>query len=223
MESTATDIIAQFKQMPIGWITDAFSRLGLVGWSEGVQPLSQTARRFAGRAVTVQYLPKRGGSRKMPSHYEIIRNVAEPGDVLVIAAAGTSCWLLGENQAHAALYRGLAGICVDGCIRDMDEIAALPLPVFARGAGIRPYSAELELVSVNVPVSFAGMQIRSGDIVVGDGDGLLAVPAEQAGAVLLQALDIAGLEQELEEAIKRQAPLEEIERLGKRKKISKAE
>jgi 4-hydroxy-4-methyl-2-oxoglutarate aldolase len=149
--------------------------------------------------------------------------VAEPGDVLVIAAAGTPCWLLGENQAHAALYRGLAGMCVDGCVRDTDEIAALPLPVFARGAGIRPYSTELELVSVNVPVAFAGMQVRPGDIVVGDGDGLLAIPAAQAGAVLQQILDIAGLEQEMEEAIKRQAPLEEIERLGKRKKIRKAE
>jgi regulator of RNase E activity RraA len=68
MESVAADIIAQFKQVPTGWITDAFSRLGLIGWSAGVQPLSQTACCFAGRAVTVQYLPKRGGGSKMPSH-----------------------------------------------------------------------------------------------------------------------------------------------------------
>ena len=127
------------------------------------------------------------------------------------------------RKPSVRLYRGLAGICVDGCVRDTDEIAALPLPVFARSAGIRPYSTELELVAVNVPVAFAGMQVRPGDIVVGDGAGLLAIPAEQAGAVLLQILDIAGLEQEMEAAIKRQAPIEEIERLGKRKKISKAE
>ena len=73
---------------------------------------------------------------------------------------------MGENQAHVAMYRGLAGVCVDGCVRDADEVAALDIPVFSRGAGVRPYSTHLELTGVNVPVAFAGVQVRPGDIVV---------------------------------------------------------
>lgn len=215
------EVIRQFKDLPTGWVTDALGRLDLTGWSEGVYPLSRSFRRLAGRAVTVQYLPKRGTGPKVPNHYEVMRNIARPGEVLMIAAAGTPCWLLGENQAHVAMYRGLAGICVDGCVRDADEVAELPLPVFARGGGTRPYSTHLDLTGVNVPVAFAGAQIRPGDIVVADCDGLVVVPGEHAQNVLLQALDIAVIEKEMEEAIKRGASLDEIARLSGRKKIVK--
>lgn len=221
METTLEDIIQQFKGLPTGWITDAFDRLGLIGWSQGVYPTSRTARRVAGRAVTVQYLPRRGGGPKLPSHYDIISNIAQPGDVLVIAAGGTPCWLMGENQAHYAMYRSLDGVIVDGCIRDADEIAELTIPVFARGAGTRPFSTHLEMVAVNVPVEFAGVQIRPGDIVVGDGDGLVAVPGDRAKEVLRQTLEIAVIEKEMEVAIKSKLPLEEIKLIAGKKKVKK--
>ena len=215
------EVVRQFKDLATGWVTDALGRLRLAGCSEGVFPLSRTARRFAGRAVTVQYLPKRGSGPKMPTHYEVMRNVAQPGEVLVIAAGGTPCWLLGENQAHVGMYRGLAGICVDGCVRDADEVAELPLPVFARGAGSRPYSTHLEVAGINVPVGFAGAQIRPGDIVVGDCDGLVVVPGDHAEEVLFQTLDIAVIEKEAEDAIKRQDSLEEMARISRKKKVVK--
>lgn len=215
------EIVRQFKDLPTGWVTDALGRLKITGWSEGIYPLSRSARRLAGRAVTVQYLPKRGTGPKVPNHYEIMRNIAQPGEVLVIAAMGTPCWLLGENQAHVAMYRGLAGICVDGCVRDADEVAELPLPVFARGGGSRPYSTHLDLTGVNVPVAFAGTQIRPGDIVVADCDGMVVVPGDHAENVLLQTLEIAGIEKEMEETIKRGGSLEEIARLSGRKKVAK--
>ncbi len=216
-----TEIVRQFNNLSTGWVNDALGRLKLAGGSEGVYPVSRSARRFAARAVTVQYLPKRGSGPKMPNHYEIMRNVAQPGEVLVFAAGGTPCYVLGENQAHVAMYRGLAGICVDGCVRDADEVAELAIPVFARGAGIRSYTTHLELAGVNVPVAFAGTQIRPGDIVVADGDGLAVVPGELAEEVLLQTLDIAGIEKEMEEGIERKCSLDEISSLTKRKKIVK--
>lgn len=214
------EAIKEFKEMPSGFVTDAMTRLGLAGWSEGVFPLSRTARRIVGRAVTMKYGPKRGTGGKLPSQYQVIRE-ANPGDVLVIAAEGSPCWLLGENVCHTALYRGLAGIVVDGCVRDADEIAEMPMPVFCRGAGIRPFSTHLELIDVDVPVEFAGTQIRPGDIVVGDGDGLVIVPPERAEEVLFQAKDIAELEKEQEEAIRRQVPLEELSQILARKKVPK--
>ena len=215
------DVIGQLRELPTGWITDALERLGLAGWSHGVYPVSQTERRVAGRAVTIQYLPKRGTGPKLPSHYDVIANVALPGDVLVIAAGGTPCWLMGENQAHWAMYHGLAGILVDGHVRDADEIAELPLPVFARGAGVRPYSTHLELAAINVPVEFAGVQIRPGDVVVGDGDGVVVVPSDRVEEVLFQAQDIAVIEKEMEEAIKRGVTVTELASVSKQKKIRK--
>ena len=212
--------IKEFAEVPSGFVTDAMVRLGLSGWSEGVLPLSPRARRFAGRAVTMKYGPKRGGGAKRPNQYEVIRE-AKPGDVLVVAAEGSPCWLLGENVCHTALYQGLAAVVVDGCVRDADEIAELPMPVFARGAGIRPFSTHLELIAVDEPVEFAGAQIRPGDIVVGDGDGIVVVPAERAEEVLFQVRDVAEIEKEQEEAIKRQAPLSELNPILAKKKVPK--
>jgi len=214
------EAMKEFKKVPSGYITDAMGRLGIAGWSEGVRPQSPTARHLSGRAVTLMFGPKRGDSRKLPNVYEVIRS-AKPGDVLVVAAEGTPCWLLGENICHAAMYHGLAGIVVDGCVRDADEIAELEMPVFARGAGIRPFATHLELVDVNMPVEFAGTQIRPGDIVVGDGDGLVVVPTERADEVLLQAKDIAKIEKEQEEAIRRQVPTHELNAVLAKKKVLK--
>jgi regulator of RNase E activity RraA len=215
-------MIEQFRQMPTGWITDALGRLKLSGMSEGIYPISRApqARRLAGRAVTVQYLPKRGTGPKVPNHYATMREIAKPGEVLVIAALGTPCWLLGENQAHVGMYRGLAGICVDGCVRDADEIAELPFPVFARGGGIRPYMSHLDLAGVNVNVNFAGAQVRPNDVVVADADGLIVVPGDMAEEVLENALEIAGIEKEMEETIKRKGTLKEIADLSARKKVA---
>lgn len=214
------ETISEFKQLPTGFVTDSMTRLGLGGWTEGVTPLSKTNRGFTGRAVTMKYGPKRGDGGKLPSQYQVIRE-AKPGDVLVVAAEGTPCWLLGENVCHTALYQGLAAVIVDGCVRDYDELAEMDLPVFSKGAGVRPFSTHLELIDVNVPVEFAGAQIRPGDILVGDGDGIVVVPPERADDVLFQAKDIAALEKEQEEAIRNQVPLEELNVILAKKKVLK--
>jgi regulator of RNase E activity RraA len=99
---------------------------------------------------------------------------------------------------------------VDGCVRDVDEIVDLPLPVFARGDGICPFWTHLEMVAVIVPVEFAGIQIQPGDIKVSEGDGLVGLPGNHANDVLFQTVVIAVVEQEMEEVIKCQVPVEEI-------------
>ena len=214
------EAVKEFAHLPSGYVTDAMTRLGLSGWADGVVPIGKGARRFAGRAVTMKYAPKRGIAAQMPNQYEVIRD-CKPGDVLVLAAEGTPCWLLGENVCHTALYQGLAAVVVDGAARDFDELAEMSMPVFAKGAGIRPFMPYLELVGVNVPVEFAGTQIRPGDIVVGDGDGIVVVAAEKADDVLFQVMDIAEIEAEQEEAIKRQVPLAELGPILAKKKAVK--
>jgi 4-hydroxy-4-methyl-2-oxoglutarate aldolase len=214
------EAINEFGKAPSGYVTDAMTRLGIAGWSQGVVPISPRARRISGRAVTMKYGPNRGTGAKLPNQYEVI-NSCKQGDVLVVAAEGSPCWLLGENVCHTGMYHGLAGIVVDGCVRDFDEIAEMEMPVFARGAGIRPFMTHLELIDVNVPVEFAGTQIRPGDIVVGDGDGLVIVPQERAEGVLFQLRDIAEIEKEQEDAIRLRVPIDVLNPILAKKKVLK--
>jgi len=217
---TLKETIEDFRKLPSAFVTDAMRRIGLSGWSEGVYPISRQTRRIAGHAVTIRYGSKRKDVEKPTSIYQVIRE-AKPGDVLVFAGRGTSCWLIGENFCHDALYQGLAGFIVDGCVRDADEISEIPLPVFCRGAAIKPWRSHLSIIGINVLVEFAGVQIRQGDIIAGDGDGLAVIPPERAEEVLVQAREIAVLEKEKEEAIKRRAPLEELLQMSAAKRTVK--
>ena len=137
----------------------------------------------------------------------------------MVAAGNTPCWILGANLASAAMIEGVAAIVVDGCVRDLDEIAEMKMPVFCRGGGTRPFSTHLELSDVNVPVEFAGAQIRPDDIVVGDADGLVIVPGDRAEDVLFQAGDIGDFEKESREAIERKAPLSDLGAIIARKHL----
>lgn len=214
---TNEELIEGFEKLPTGFVTDGLRRLGLSGWTDGVRPLSPTRRKVVGPAVTAKYGPARGVGPKMPTLYGVIRDSA-PGSVVVVAAGGTPAWLLGELICTEAMYSGMAGVVVDGCVRDADELAELEMPVFALGSSVRPYTPQLEVVSVGEPVDFAGATIRPGDILVGDGDGIVVVPRERAEDVLFQAQDIAAIEEEQAKAVRARAPLEVLQKLTASKK-----
>jgi hypothetical protein len=117
------------------------------------------------------------------------------------------------------MMEGVAAIVVDGCVRDVDEIAEMSMPVFCRGGSTRPYSIHLELSDFNVPVEFAGAQIRPDDIVVGDSDGLVIVPGDRAEDILFQAGDIEDYERETRAAIERRASLSDLGAIIARKHL----
>jgi regulator of RNase E activity RraA len=111
---------------------------------------------------------------------ELIR----PGDVLVVDGGGdVSRALVGEIMKAIAQRRGCAGFVIDGAIRDADALARDSFPCFARAAiHAGPYKAGPG--EINVPVSIGGMVVHPGDIVVGDGDGVVAFPAAIAETLL---------------------------------------
>lgn len=113
--------------------------------------------------------------------------VAAPGDVLVvhIKAAGTDEFgYFGEIMAEAAKARGLGGIVIDGCVRDAGALRAVGFPVFAGGLSIRGTTKEPHPSPLVDQVDFGGCPVRRGDLVVGDEDGLVCVPAEEIDEVL---------------------------------------
>ncbi|MFO1286087.1 MAG: RraA family protein [Rubrivivax sp.] len=151
--------------------------------SVGVLPYHRAGKAtMAGTAVTVRC---RGGDNLV-----VLRafDLCRPGDVLVVDAGGdlTNAVLGGIMSAGAAML-GLAGVVVDGAIRDAAEIRERTFPVYARGVNHRgPYKNGPG--EINVPVNIGGMVVEPGDIIVGDADGLLAFPAADAAVLIEKAL-----------------------------------
>jgi len=168
------------RQIALPLLSDNIHRgTGSVGLLPYHRPSKWT---MAGTAITVR---TRGGD-----NLTTLRafDYCRPGDVLVIDAAGdlTNAVVGGIITAGAAML-GLAGVVVDGAIRDVAEIRERDFPVYARGVNHRgPYKNGPG--EINVPVCIGGMVVQPGDIIVGDQDGLLAFPASEAAAIIDKAL-----------------------------------
>lgn len=165
-----------FEAFPVANVSDSMSRMTAAG--SRLRPFHETRKRMAGPALTVKSRP---GDNLM-LHKAL--DMAEEGDVIVADAGGDlTNALIGEIMVHMAQARKVAGIVVEGAIRDADEIRTRGLPVFAAGVTHRgPYKDGPG--EINVPIAIDGMVIRPGDLVLGDGDGVLCVPAEETREVL---------------------------------------
>jgi regulator of RNase E activity RraA len=121
-------------------------------------------------------------------------DTARPGDVIVVDAGGFADQaIIGELMMSRAKQRGIAGIVIWGAIRDSAEIGAGSYPVYACGVTHRgPYKDGPG--EINVPIAIGGMPVNPGDIIVGDADGLVAVPQELAEQVLASAKAIVAKE-----------------------------
>ena len=149
----------------------ATARAGLM--SPQMRPLNR-GMRIAGPAVTAHCAP--GDNLMM--HRALY--LAEPGDVLVVVVTGENSgaqW--GDVAARYALQKGLAGVIVQGPIRDTDTLTELRFPVWSTAISpIRPVKEGHGMV--NVPVSCGGVIVNPGDLIVADGDGVVCVPREDA-------------------------------------------
>jgi 4-hydroxy-4-methyl-2-oxoglutarate aldolase len=116
---------------------------------------------------------------------------ARPGDVLVLTSTEPAAVaLVGELLATQAQVRGVAGILVDGAVRDLDELAVIGLPIWARF--VRAQGATKgEVGELDVPVTIGGAAIKPGDLVVMDCDGVMALPSAQLDEVLPLAVERA--------------------------------
>jgi 4-hydroxy-4-methyl-2-oxoglutarate aldolase len=109
-----------------------------------------------------------------------------PGDVLVISVGGayeSGYW--GEILGWAASARGLGGVVLDGCVRDSGRLSAIGVPVFARGLCIRATTKQSDGPGrINGVLAFGSAEVRPRDLIVGDEDGLVVLPAERIDEVL---------------------------------------
>ena len=138
-------------------------------------------RQMVGTAVTVK--TRMGDNLAIHRAFDFCR----AGDVLVVDGGGDLAQaLMGELMCRYAESQGLAGVVIDGAIRDVAALRAREFPVYARGVTHRgPFKTGPG--EINVPVCVGGMIVQPGDIMVGDEDGLLALPPAEAPAVIAAA------------------------------------
>ena len=152
-------------------------------------PNERIALRPARPRDAARMLVVRGGERFVDAGVSNLPDLLEPGDVLVVSVAGSGAYgYWGDLLTVSAQARGLAGLVIDGCVRDRDEIAKTGFPVFSAGLTIRGTSKQ-GLGLVNHPIACGGQLVWPGDLVLGDADGLVAVAREAAGEVLQRARD----------------------------------
>lgn len=185
--------LTKFLELGPAALYDAMEKQGAVDPS--IKPIHYDMR-LAGPAFTVDCIPL----DNLTVHYALAQ--ATPGDVLVIAAGGlTETAVLGDIMALLAKTRGLAGVIVDGAVRDSAEIAAMGLPVFAKATTIRSPTRSKK-GALQVPVMFGGISISPGDVVIGGRDGIVVIPKEAAAEAYQTALARAAKEAGIMEQIR---------------------
>jgi regulator of RNase E activity RraA len=159
--------VDRFRSLPVANVSDVMARM--VAGGSRLRPL-HAGGILAGPAVTVKTRP---GDNLM-IHKAL--DIAEPGDVVVVDAGGDlTNALIGELMLAHAEKRGLAGIVINGAVRDYGAIRVGSYPVFAAGVTHRgPYKDGPG--EVNVTIAIDGMVIEPGDLILGDDDGLVSVP-----------------------------------------------
>jgi regulator of RNase E activity RraA len=173
----SADIVASLRDIPVALLSDNMQRNR---GSVGLQPYHRPAP-LAGTAVTV--LTRGGDNLAILRAFEFCR----PGDVMVVdAGADVTNAVIGGILSFYGASIGLAGMVIDGAIRDVAEIRERAFPVYARGVNHRgPYKDGPG--AINVPVTVGGMVVQPGDLVVGDQDGLVAFAPDMAASLIEKA------------------------------------
>jgi len=175
IERPSKEIIEQYRGFVAANISDSMGRLFTMDYR--INPVYRPMRKLCGTAITVQARP--GDNLLSLKAIE----VAQPGDVIVIATQGdTALSVWGGFMSMMAARRGIAGVVTDGVIRDVEQSREADLPIYA--VGVTPAAPTKEGTGqINTSISCGGVVVEPGDIVVGDEDGVVVVPRHEAKAV----------------------------------------
>jgi 4-hydroxy-4-methyl-2-oxoglutarate aldolase len=198
-------IIEGFKDFDTTSVSDALDRLGITGGLLDIKPVVKGVS-FCGPAFTVHYVPCGVIKGTVGDFLDDV----EPGQVVVIDNAGrTYCTVWGDLMTINSSLRGIAGTVIDGVCRDVPGIRKLQYPVYSKGYYMVTGKDRVECDAVNIPVAISGVQVKPGDIVIGDDTGVLVIPAERAEEVYVVAQEIAAKEAMIEQEVKNGVPLRE--------------
>jgi 4-hydroxy-4-methyl-2-oxoglutarate aldolase len=180
IDRVSAAVVAAARALPTATLHEAGGKIGAL--PAAIKPIA-AAFRCCGPALTV-HSP---GGDNLWLHRAL--DIAQPGDVLVVHVSGAhdhGYW--GEIMTTMAKARGLAGLVIDGCVRDGVLLEQIGFPVFARGLCIRGTGKDYGAIGwLNAPVLMGNVTVSAGDLVVGDADGVVVVPRLRAADVLAKS------------------------------------
>jgi 4-hydroxy-4-methyl-2-oxoglutarate aldolase len=209
-ERPRPEIVERFRTVPTSFIVDAMGGTGALDWR--IKAL--VGNSLVGVALTCDCGPL--------DNLAFIAALADcrPGDVFVVATAGhVGAAVTGDLLIGVAKNRGAAGFVTDGLVRDLDDLESIGLPVFAMG--VTPNSPQRRGPgSVGLPVVCGGVLVASGDVVVGDRDGVVVIPHARLSATVANLEHVKAMEAATLERVRgglKELPVEvpALKRIGK--------
>jgi 4-hydroxy-4-methyl-2-oxoglutarate aldolase len=180
IERVGAETVEAARALPAATLHEAGGKIGAL--PAAIRPMAPSFR-CCGPALTV-HSP---GGDNLWLHRALA--LARPGDVLVVHASGAhdhGYW--GEIMSTMASARGLGGLVIDACVRDGALLEGIGFPVFARGLCIRGTGKDFGAIGwINAPVRIGDVTVAAGDLVVGDGDGVVVLPRARAAEVVHHA------------------------------------
>jgi len=187
IERSSMDIIKSYKKLSVATVYEASGRKRFV--DPAIKPISRGTQ-ICGSVITVQC----ASGDNLMLHKAL--QLARKGDVLVVDVGGAfeyGYW--GELMATSAMASNIAGLVIDGCIRDSAEIIEMGFPVFCRGFSVQG-TIKQSLGLINYPMVFGRVSVNAGDLILGNDDGLVIVKYEDLQDVLDKSLKRVMLEEE---------------------------
>ncbi|WP_037817901.1 MULTISPECIES: RraA family protein [Amycolatopsis] len=186
-------LLDRFSALGTATVSDALDKLKRPGSLLGLAPLAD-GQCMVGRAFTVRYV-----SAQVPAGTvgDFIDQV-EPGQVIVLDNDGrVDCTVWGDILTAVAHQRGISGTVIEGVCRDTHRALSIGYPIYSRGRFMRTGKDRVEVAEERGPVTIGGVTVRHGDILLGDSDGVVAIPRDCEDDVL----EVAEMIQAREEAI----------------------
>ncbi len=194
----APEIVKKFEPFSTPTISDALDKFGIAGGCKGIMPIISGVK-MVGTAYTVRYIPIGAVKGTVGDYIEDVL----PGDVIVLDNNGrTDCTVWGDILTVTAKMKGISGTVIDGVCRDIPTILEEKYPVFSRGKFMMTGKDRVMVEATQVVVSIGKVQVRPGDILVGDDSGVVVVPQEMAEEVLEAATAIKEAENLIIEAVR---------------------
>ncbi|WP_419908377.1 RraA family protein [Hoeflea sp.] len=197
MDTLDEGVLTELGELPCSAISDAMDKLGIEGQAIGLKPL-EPGFRLVGPAFTCKYEPCGVVKGTVGDYIDDV----PAGAVVVLDNAGREdCTVWGDILTAVAHRKGVAGTVINGVCRDTSLARSIGYPVFSKGHFMRTGKERVQMDAVQVPISLGEVRVNPGDILVGDGDGIVVVPQDQAAEVAAAAREIEDAENQLRAAV----------------------
>jgi len=195
----------QMKALSTTTVSDALDRLGINGQCLGLKPLD-LGFRLCGRAFTMRTVPAAAEAGTVGDY---IDDVPQDRIIAIDNAGRQDMTVWGDILTFVADRMGIGGTVIDGVCRDVSKSLELSYPLFTRGWSMRTGKDRVQLDQMDVPIALGGARVHPGDLLLGDADGVVAVPRAHESEIIDIARSIDEAEVKIREAVESGMRLDE--------------